>query len=1252
MNKYIKFLVGIIVVSALTVLTFHGLKASTHLEPLKNGSTTVTYKDGNNTPVMVPKVYEQKNKEFRGAWIATVWQIDMPLHTSEAQYKQAYREKLDLAQSYNLNAIMFQVRGMNDTFYESEYAAYSKYLTGIEGGNPGWDVVKFLIEETHLRGMEFHAWLNPYRVSSDAGFTMDQLNNLHPDNFARQRQDLVIKSGSAHILNPGEPEVRDYIRNVISELMEKYPTIDGIQFDDYFYFEGTADDNHTYEKYGTEFSTIGDFRRDSISKLIEGLHYDIKDFNETNNKRVKFGISPSGIYKNKSSYPDGSNTSGQQHYLSHFIDTKKWVEEGWLDYIAPQVYWQFSHATAAYADVVKWWVDLVKGTGVDLFIGHSVSDANWPLRERANQILYNSQFEEIKGSIFYSLKNISGANKLDYIKDNYWTSKVPTNYSNQVLEAPTHTITGNKVDTHYTEDVTITLSSPNPIKYKIGSNSWVDYTAPVTLTHHAIEDFYYKAETNDLKTSIVKHLEVNILRKNDDVPTFILEGKKLDGKYLGEVKLTINANKTENIEYYIMSGLGSVDEFIKYEGPLTLTKKSRHIVYARTLDGVTPSKVSEIDFTIIDEVFEKPNIVVVSSSNVNDPYFTDARIELISKAPKMEYRINSGDWITYKSGFKLEEDGKYLIEARNIDAKKEIASKTIYVDNSTPQEPSISITGTKEGDNYKNKVVVTFAEMIDGVEIYYRLYYLNNYVGTYKKYTNEIVFDQNGLNGITYYAKAPNGKVSEEIMKTFTIKVDINLNVDRVIRDGKEIKKADGSIISLPTTYTEKDKQVRAIWFSTVSNIDLPKMETIEKYKELISLKFDKIKKNKFNVIFFQVRPMNDAFYYSEFAPYSRYVTGTEGLDPGFDVLAYAIEEAHKRGIELHAWLNPYRVATGTGSISDQISTLHKDNFAKQNPELLLADTNGALILNPGEPRVQEYLGNVITELVENYNIDGIHFDDYFYSYAGTPAANDKKTYDANKLAGESLDNWRRRNVNIVVENVSKIVRKANIDLNKKIKYGISPFGIWRNKGTDSSGSNSSGMQSYDSQYADSKKWVEEGWLDYITPQLYWQFDNFRANGSAIAPFADLVDWWYDLTEKNGVGLVIGQGFYRLNDKSWSYENEMIEQLRYLSKYENLLGMSFFTYNTLDKTDTGTKKSLEFLNSYYWTKSVDFPWESDVDYTLDVENPGTDPENPGPNPVDPVEPAKDLKIPIVVASVSLVALSGIVLVIIIKKKRK
>ncbi|MCK5762449.1 MAG: family 10 glycosylhydrolase, partial [Candidatus Izimaplasma sp.] len=209
--------------------------SSDDLEVLVRDGVTETHFQTTD-PVMIPTTYTEKSEEFRGVWVATVWNLNMPQHTSETQYKTAFVELIDEVLAANMNAILFQVRPQNDAFYDSEYAPWSKWLTGTEGQDPGWDVMQYMIDYSHAHGIEFHAWLNPYRVTNSSSDKTTMLDTLHAENWAKINPDMVVAGNMdshgrhPYILNPGEPAVKTYIRNVVTELITLYD-VDGIHFD-------------------------------------------------------------------------------------------------------------------------------------------------------------------------------------------------------------------------------------------------------------------------------------------------------------------------------------------------------------------------------------------------------------------------------------------------------------------------------------------------------------------------------------------------------------------------------------------------------------------------------------------------------------------------------------------------------------------------------------------------------------------------------------------------------------------------------------------------------------------------------------------------------------------------------------------------------------------------------------------------------------------------------------------------------------
>lgn len=319
------------------------------------------------------------------------------------------------------------------------------------------------------------------------------------------------------------------------------------------------------------------------------------------------------------------------------------------------------------------------------------------------------------------------------------------------------------------------------------------------------------------------------------------------------------------------------------------------------------------------------------------------------------------------------------------------------------------------------------------------------------------------------------------------------------------------------------DRELRGVWIATVWNINWPSSSALsatQSQEELITL-LDVAQESGLNAVFFQVRPEADAMYQSELEPWSRYLTGTQGSEPGWDPLQFLLDEGHARGLEVHAWMNPYRAkASSTSSAASNHQSVLNSQFAYPY--------GSTLWLDPGAPPVQDHLEAVIADLVSHYDVDGVHFDDYFYPYPdGTPFP-DQDTYAA--YGGDlSLGDWRRDNVNQMVERVSNKVA----EINPAVRFGISPFGIYRPGQPEGI----SGLDQYAELYADPVHWKANGWVDYLAPQLYWP-----TTQSAQA-FEPLLDWWAELPE-SGRSTYVGHALYQLDSSSkWSLD-EFREQVR------------------------------------------------------------------------------------------------------------
>ncbi len=330
--------------------------------------------------------------------------------------------------------------------------------------------------------------------------------------------------------------------------------------------------------------------------------------------------------------------------------------------------------------------------------------------------------------------------------------------------------------------------------------------------------------------------------------------------------------------------------------------------------------------------------------------------------------------------------------------------------------------------------------------------------------------------------------------------------------------------LALTITAEAQKREMRGAWIQCV-NGQFQNMGR-DKMQQTLTYQLDELQKDGVNVIIFQVRAECDALYESRIEPWSRFLTGRQGMAPNpyWDPLKWMITECHKRGMELHAWINPYRAKTnGTQQLaSNHIAALKPMNcFAYDK----------LFLLNPGIPENRDYICTVVKDIVSRYDIDGIHMDDYFYPYPvkGENIPDDELFYDNNNGI-KNQDDWRRYNVNLFVQQLYKTVHETK----PWVKVGISPFGIYRNKRSAAIGSNTNGLQNYDDLYADILLWVNNGWLDYCVPQIYWEI------GNRAADYETLIKWWNQYAGNRP--LIIGEDVER-TVKHADLKNPNIHQL-------------------------------------------------------------------------------------------------------------
>jgi len=362
-------------------------------------------------------------------------------------------------------------------------------------------------------------------------------------------------------------------------------------------------------------------------------------------------------------------------------------------------------------------------------------------------------------------------------------------------------------------------------------------------------------------------------------------------------------------------------------------------------------------------------------------------------------------------------------------------------------------------------------------------------------------------------------------------------------------------------------REFRGVWVATVLNLDYPKSPTTwptaqkENWRNLL----DKLKATGFNAVVAQVRPAADAFYPSAHAPWSAYLTGQQGVPPKpvYDVLEFMIEETHKRGMDFHAWLNPYRVTMNldtTQLSSDQVFHQHRD---------WVLPYGNRYYLNPGLPQVREHLSTVVAELAGRYDIDGVHFDDYFYPYpvAGAPFPDSLTFEQYGIMQFDTITDWRRHNVNRLIEMVDSTLEQHA----PHAEFGVSPFGVWRNQSEDPEGSaTQASIGAYDALYADAVHWAEEGWIDYLVPQLYWHI------GFEVADHEELQRWWS--RHKGKAKLYIGYAAYKVGRdrmEQWLLPDELPRQIQLGRDNANIDGGIFFRAASTLYGRLGVRDSLQ-----------------------------------------------------------------------------
>ncbi len=565
MKRIVKKLMIIFIMMLFGVVAIlpESANASTGLVVMtKSDGTDLTYRNSSEKVYQLAE-YNYPTNQLRAVWVSA-FVGDVSAYTSESAWKSELNGLLDNMEDMGMNAIVFHVRTHNNALYKSELNPLATWFSNVNFDE--FDPLAWLIDECHNRGIEFHAWLNPYRVSANGDVTQFKAEAMGENNPASKAENLLTVDQSI-ILDPGIPENRQFIIDTCMELIENYD-VDAINFDDYFYTKN-ADDTTTREKYNTSNLSVGDFRRLQVNLFIEELSKQIRTYNEENDKMVQLGIAPSGIYRNGSykssptydsngnlTSPLYSNTSGMEHYDNYlYADTLNWINNEWIDYIMPQLYWATEHTNASFVELTKWWSWAVRNKNVNFYAGigiymadnpTSTSGSYWQLNENEveRQLLNAGQYAEFGGACFYKYSYMFSSNTIiqngvNLISNDYWAKRVPgaivKSYADKIDEVTPTNVGYSSATTSITFDEV--ANARGYMVYQVPKGNLLDTTninhvyvytqdTSVLITDTLNYDYYVASVNKANEISETVYVNVNLSAENvsaliDNLPSDI-----------------------------------------------------------------------------------------------------------------------------------------------------------------------------------------------------------------------------------------------------------------------------------------------------------------------------------------------------------------------------------------------------------------------------------------------------------------------------------------------------------------------------------------------------------------------------------------------------------------------------------------------------------------------------------------------------------------------------------------------------------